>query len=54
MHSGIGRLSRRPDLAALILILVFGAFANAGGMVGPVLEWQDLFWERLGLAVSAS
>ena len=22
-------------------MLVFGAFANAGGMVGPVLDWQD-------------
>ena len=34
-RSGIGRLEDRPDLAALILVLVFGAFANAGGMVGP-------------------
>ena len=30
-HAGIGRLKNRPDLAALILVLVFGAFANAGG-----------------------
>ena len=31
-----GRFGRRPDLAALIVVLVFGAFANAAGMVGPV------------------
>jgi hypothetical protein len=40
-RSGIGRLSKRPDVAALVLVLVFGAFANAAGMVAPVLEWQD-------------
>ncbi|HZT81125.1 MAG TPA: hypothetical protein VFA26_12915, partial [Gemmataceae bacterium] len=40
-RSGLGRFSRRPDLAALVLVLVFGAFANAAGMVGPVVEWQD-------------
>lgn len=43
-RSGIGRFSRRPDLAALVLVLVFGAFANAAGMVGPVVAWR----ERLG------
>ena len=30
-----------PDLAALIVVLVFGAFANAAGMVGPVVGWQE-------------
>jgi cytochrome c oxidase assembly factor CtaG len=35
-RSGTGRLSRRPDIAALVLVLVFGAFANAAGMVAPV------------------
>jgi hypothetical protein len=44
-RSGIGRFGRRPDIAALVLVLVFGAFANAAGMVGPVAEWQ----ERLAL-----
>jgi hypothetical protein len=39
-RSGLGRFSGRPDLAALIVVLVFGAFANAAGMVAPVLEWQ--------------
>jgi cytochrome c oxidase assembly factor CtaG len=39
-RSGVGALARRPDLAALVLVLVFGAFANAAGMVGPVLAWR--------------
>jgi cytochrome c oxidase assembly factor CtaG/polyferredoxin len=46
-RSGIGRFGRRPDIAALVLVLVFGAFANAAGMVGPVAEWQG----RLALVV---
>ncbi|WP_428306741.1 cytochrome c oxidase assembly protein [Lacipirellula sp.] len=41
LRSGIGRWSARPDVAALALVLVFGAFANAAGMVAPVLAWQD-------------
>jgi cytochrome c oxidase assembly factor CtaG/polyferredoxin len=40
-RSSLGRLSRRSDLAALVLVIVFGAFANAMGMVGPVLSWED-------------
>jgi cytochrome c oxidase assembly factor CtaG len=47
-RSGIGRFSRRPDLAALVLVLVFGAFANAAGMIGPVLQWQDRLRVVLG------
>jgi cytochrome c oxidase assembly factor CtaG/ferredoxin len=40
-RSGIGRLGKRPDLAALIVLLAFGAFVNAAGMVAPVLAWRD-------------
>src|SRR5262249_45609156 len=40
-RSGVGRFSRRPDLAALIVVLTFGAFVNAAAMVAPVLEWRD-------------
>jgi cytochrome c oxidase assembly factor CtaG/ferredoxin len=40
-RSGVGRFSRRPDLAALIVVLAFGAFVNAAGMVGPVVAWRD-------------
>jgi len=48
-HSGIGRLKDRPDLAALIFVLVFGAFANAAGMVAPVVGWQERLAARMGL-----
>ena len=48
-RSGVGRLSRRPDLAALILVVVFGGLANAAGMVGPVLRGQDLLRQWIGL-----
>jgi cytochrome c oxidase assembly factor CtaG len=48
-RSGVGRFGKRPDLAALVVLLVFGAFANAAGMVGPVLEWRDRLQIQLGL-----
>ena len=47
-RSGIGRLSRRVDYAALVVVLVFGAFANAAGMVAPVVQWQDRLATALG------
>jgi len=34
-RSSIGRLGDRPDVAALVITLVFGAFLNAFGMVTP-------------------
>jgi cytochrome c oxidase assembly factor CtaG/polyferredoxin len=46
--SGVGRLGRRPDLAALVVVLVFGAFANAAGMVGPIVAWLDQLSSALG------
>jgi len=48
-RSGVGRFSQRPDIAALVMVLVFGAFANAAGMVGPVLEAQQWAGEILGV-----
>ena len=36
-RSSVRRYATRPDLAALILVLTCGAFANAAGMVAPVL-----------------
>jgi len=51
-RSGLGRLSRRPDLAVLAVVLTFGAFANAAGMVGPVSEWQQGLSSWLGLRSS--
>jgi cytochrome c oxidase assembly factor CtaG len=47
--SGIGRLNRRPDVAALALILVFGAFVNAAGMTEPMMMWIHHWHARLGL-----
>jgi cytochrome c oxidase assembly factor CtaG len=47
-RSGLGRIGKRPDLAALVVVLVFGAFANAAGMVGPVLMWRDRLGAFLG------
>jgi len=49
-RGGIGRLSQRPDLAALAMLLTFGAFANALGMVGPVLDLEDRFTAAIGAA----
>jgi hypothetical protein len=49
-RSGLGRFGRRPDLAALVLVLVFGAFVNAAGMVGPVLAFEDWLSAGLGQA----
>ncbi len=37
-RSSVGRYADRIDLAALVLVLTFGAFANAAGMVVPVLR----------------
>lgn len=48
-RSGIGRFSQRTDLAALVLVLVFAAFANAAGMVGPVIEMEAALQQRLNL-----
>jgi ferredoxin len=47
-RSGVGHFGRRPDLAALIVLLVFGGLANAAGMVGPVVELQDRLRLRMG------
>jgi cytochrome c oxidase assembly factor CtaG len=47
-RSGIGWLARRTDLAALTLVLVFGAFVNAAGMVVPVRSLLDNFGSAFG------
>lgn len=39
-RSGIGRFGERPDLAALVAVLVAGAFLNAFGMVTPVYAFE--------------
>ena len=40
-RSGVGRFGQRRDVAALVLVTVFGAFANAAGMTAPLLAWRD-------------
>ena len=50
-RSGVGRFSQRHDLAVLVVILVFGAFANAAGMVSPVLEWRNALASQLGPSI---
>ncbi len=47
-RSSLGRLSKRTDLAALVLLFVFGAFVNAAGMVSPVTVWEHGWHARLG------
>lgn len=48
-RAGIGRVARRPDLALLVLLLAFAAFANAALMVGPVVEWRLGLGNGLGI-----
>jgi hypothetical protein len=48
-RSSIGRLSKRADLVALVLLLVFGAFVNAAGMVAPVMTFEHRWHARLGV-----
>jgi len=48
LRSSFGRLAQRPDMAALALLLVFGAFVNAAGMIAPVTEWEQHLQNRLG------
>ncbi|MBT5657183.1 MAG: hypothetical protein HOI89_05320 [Phycisphaerae bacterium] len=51
-RGALGQIGSRVDLAALATLLTFGAFANALGMVGPVLDFEDGFAASLGLASS--
>ncbi len=47
-RSSLGKLSKRTDFAALALLIVFGAFVNAAGMIGPVMIWEHRWHARLG------
>ncbi len=48
-RSGVGRFSRRPDLAALAVVFTFGALLNAFGMVSPVYALQAWLADLLGV-----
>ncbi len=49
-RSGVGRISSRPDLALLMGVLTFGAFANALGMTVPAAAAMEAIRTSLGLA----
>ena len=47
-RSGVGRFSRRTDLAVMVVVLVFAAFLNAAEMISPVLQLEDRLTAWLG------
>jgi len=49
-RSSLKRLSRRIDFTALVLLLVFGAFVNAAGMVSAVAIWEQAVKQKLGFS----
>jgi hypothetical protein len=53
-RSGIGRLTRRSDIAALVVVFVFGALMNAFGMVSPVYELEQWLSNSIGQMVGTS
>jgi len=48
-RSGLGRLQKRPDLAALAAVFTFGALLNAFGMVSPVYAVEAWLSRALGV-----
>ena len=48
-RSGIGRFSKRPDLATLTTVFTFGALLNVFAMVSPVYAVQAWLAGRLGV-----
>ena len=49
MRSGVGFLSRRKDLAALVIVFSFGALLNAFGMVSPVYALEQWLARVFGI-----
>ena len=49
MRSGVGFLSKRKDLAALVIVFSFGALLNAFGMVSPVYALEQRLANVLGV-----
>lgn len=48
VRSGVGRLTRRPDLAAFVALFTFGALLNAFAMVSPVYALQRWIADSMG------
>jgi len=53
MRSGVGILSRRKDVAALVMVFAFGALLNAFAMVSPVYALEQSLARRLGVTIEA-
>jgi hypothetical protein len=47
-RSGIGRLTERPDIAALAILFAFGALLNAFGMTAPVFALEQWLARVIG------
>lgn len=47
-RSGIGRLTQRPDIAALAVLFAFGGLLNAFGMVAPVFQLERWLARMMG------
>ena len=52
-RSGVGWLARRPDIAALAVLFVFGGLLNAFAMVAPVYRLETWIAHVLGVASEA-
>lgn len=52
-RSGIGHLSQRLDMALLMVVLTFGAFMQAFGMIPPVYALEAWLAARLGVRTEA-
>jgi len=52
-RSGIGRLTRRRDIAALVVLFVFGSLMNAFGMVAPVRGVESAIAQAMGIQSEA-
>jgi ferredoxin len=51
LRSGLGVLSRRKDLAALVIVFAFGALLNAFGMVSPVYVLEQRLAKLFGVTI---
>ena len=53
MRSGVGFLSKRKDLTALVVVFSFGALLNAFGMVSPVYALEQWLAKLMGVEYEA-
>ena len=50
MRAGVGIISRRNDLAVLVIVFTFGALLNAFGMVSPVYALEQWLANAAGIS----